>query len=245
MSILKGIGLLIIGAIFGYGVSYKVNTKHQEVSINDEQVSKKILTVQAAQDIKAHPVGSNHDELDVIDKPQKIHDIDISLLDEKDQKQALMDNYFSLQKKYLKSQRKVISLQNQLGELDDSEATDEEMENLAPEPFKSFLSSFRGKTRNDIFDFHNKEDDLDWGYDKKNLISDYVQTHYEGTNIDLISVICKQPRCEILVTEKQEDAWNNIMKDMTQQAWWNFSSFTSSTRSNAENELSIYAFLSQ
>ena len=138
-----------------------------------------------------------------------------------------------------------MSLQHQLAEFDESDVTDEEMENLVPKPFKSFLSAFRGDTRNDIFDFHNQEDDLDWGYDQQNNISDYVQTHYEGTSVELISVICKQPRCEVLVTEKQEDAWNKIMKDMTQQAWWKFSSFTSSTRSNAENELSIYAFLSQ
>jgi len=183
--------------------------------------------------------------LDEVKIDKKNDNIDISLLNEEDQKRALMDNYFALQKKYLKSQRKITSLQHQLGELDGSKATDDEMEALVPEPFKSFLSSFRGETRNDIFDFHNKEDDLDWGYDKKNNISDYIQTHYEGTNVELVSVICKQPRCEVLVTEKQEDAWSNIMKDMTQQSWWQFSSFTKSTRSNAENEMSIYAFLSQ
>lgn len=240
MSIVKGIGLLIIGAIFGYGLSYTGNAKQQVVSISEEQVSKQILTVQAATEIKAPTERINHDEIDVIDKGKKNYKKNISLLDEEDQKQALMDNYFKLQNKYHKSQRKVISLQNQLGELDGSDATDEEMENLVPEPFKSYLSSFRGKTRNDIFDFHNKEDDLDWGYDIKNSISDFVLTHYDGTAIELISVICKQPYCEILVIEKEEDAWKNIMKDMTQQSWWKFSSTTSSS-----NNLSIYIFLSQ
>jgi len=246
MNIIKGIGLFIIGAIFGYGLTYTEKSMQIEPLISEDIASEQTLPVEASQELKDSPLVNVHPKLDDVKKVNKNNsNIDISLLNEEDQKQVLMDNYFALQKKYLKSKSKIVSLQHQLAELDESDVTDEEMENLVPKPFKSFLSSFRGDTRNDIFDFHNQEDDLDWGYDQQNNISDYVQTHYEGTSVELISVICKQPRCEVLVTEKQEDAWNKIMKDMTQQAWWKFSSFTSSTRSNAENELSIYAFLSQ
>ena len=51
--------------------------------------------------------------------------------------------------------------------------------------------------------------------------------------------ICKQPYCEILVIEKEEDAWKNIMKEIRQQPWWKFSSTTSSS-----NNMSTYIFLS-
>ena len=240
MNIVKGIGLLIIGALFGYGLSYTGKTKQQDTLISEELITEQAIIVEAYHKIKDTINIAKNGKLDETKVDKKNNHKDISLLNEKDQKQALMDNYFSLQKKYHKSQRKVASLQHQLGELDGSKATDNEMEAFAPEPFKSFLSSFRGKTRNNIFDFHNNEDDLDWGYDIKNSISDFVLTHYDGTSIELISVICKQPYCEILVIEKEEDAWKNIMKDMTQQSWWKFSSTTSSS-----NNLSIYIFLSQ
>lgn len=249
MDIAKGIGLLITGVIIGYGLSYTEINTQQEHLTNKEVHSAPTLADkkndETTAEIKYVVSTDKHDDLDEMKlKDTKKHG-DISSQNLEDQKQQLMDNYFSLQKKYQKSQRKIASLKNQLGQLDKSNATDEEMESLVPKPFKSFLSAFRGKTRNDIFDFHNQEADLDWGYDKRHSISDYVQTHYEGTSVELISVICKQPRCEILLTEKQEDAWNKIMRDMSQQPWWTFSSFTSSTRSNAENEMSIYGFFSQ
>jgi hypothetical protein len=245
MDLGKGIGLLIIGAIIGYGLSYTEKTNPQEVLISEEVSSEQTFKVEAATEFKDAIIVDNHDELDETKIEKKNNHKDISLLNEEDQKQALMNNYFSLQKKYHKSQRKIESLKRQINELDSSDATDEEMEALAPEPFSSFLSVFRGKTRNDIYDFHKEEEDLDWGYDKKNNILDYVITHYEGTNVDLISVTCKQPRCEILVTEKQKDAWKKMMKDIHEQTWWNFSEFTTTTKYNTENELSLYIFLTE
>jgi hypothetical protein len=248
MNYAKSIGILIIGAILGYGFSFIGKANNAEVFIENEIITSKTASPITTPDF-IETAAKVEQEVIVKKQPSTInsqHKTTIIDANELNQEHLdLVQAHQALKEQYHKSLSKISSLQNQLSELDGSDATDEQMEELVPEPFKSFLSAFRGKTRNDIYDFHNEEDDLDWGYDTQNSISDFVQTHYEGTNVEVISVICKQPRCEILVTEKQEDAWENIMKDMSQQSWWTFLSFSTSTRSNAENELSIYIFLSQ
>ncbi|MBA6353303.1 hypothetical protein [Colwellia sp. BRX9-1] len=249
MNLLKALILLAAGAILGYGFSslstesYQDNLAHPTVMAVKTPPTAKISKFKVAPDLldqtvvatQVQPQVTNNQTLTTVDDEEMLNQQHLDLIAEH---QLLKD-------KYKKSKRKVSSLKYQLSEFDGSEATDEEMEKLAPEPFKFFLSSFRGKTRNDIYDFHQKEDDLDWGYNMQNNISDFVLTHYDGMNVDLISVICKQPYCEILVTEKQEDAWDNIIKDLSVQTWWKFSSFSTSTKSNEDNELSIYAFFTQ
>jgi hypothetical protein len=249
MNSLKALVLLAVGAILGYGFSllstesYQDNLAHPTVMAVKAPPTAKISKLKVAPDVldqtvvatQVQPQVTNNQTLTTVDDDEMLNQQHLDLIAEH---QLLKD-------KYKKSKNKISLLKNQLNEFDGSEATDEEMQALAPEPFKFFLSSFRGKTRNDIYDFHQKEDDVDWGYNMKNNISDFVLTHYNGMNVDLISVTCKQPQCEILVTENQQAAWDNILKDLSVQTWWKFSSFSTSTKSNEDNELSIYAFFTQ
>jgi hypothetical protein len=241
------IGFVIIGALLGYSFSFiekeniEENIKTDEVVTSitplqntpSESITPRGMKVQAA--IVENDSHLTHQQTKTIAKALNQDHIDLIKVN-----LDLVEQHQRLKDKYIKSKNKANLLELQLNEYDGSKATDEEMEALAPEPFKQYLSSFRGETRNNILDFHYKEDDVDWGYDTKNNISDFILTHYEGTNIGLISVTCKQPYCEILVIEKQKDAWNKIIKDMTQQPWWTFSSTTSSS-----NNESTYIFLSK
>ncbi|NQZ23073.1 MAG: hypothetical protein HRT53_13590 [Colwellia sp.] len=243
MNVVKAMGLIVIGLILGYGSALLNQSTLDEIRLNKEiptpQVSKQVPKIQIKNDI----TPSQSDKL--IEKSVKQNNIKKVLSTNheamlKQDHQDLSEKYQALERKYNQSRSKISSLKHQLSEFDGSEVTDEEMAGLTPEPFKDFLSSFRGKTRNNIYDFHKKEQNLDWGYNTENNISDFVQTHYEGTSVELISVICKQPHCEILVTEKQDGAWGKIMKDISMQPWWKFSSTTSSS-----NNVYIYIFLSQ
>ncbi len=243
MNSLKALVLLAVGAILGYVFS-SLSTESYQDNLTPPMViavktppTAKISKLKVAPDVldqtidasQVQPQVTNNQTLTTVDGDEMLNQQHLDLIAEH---QLLKD-------KYKKSKNKISLLKNQLNEFDGSKVTDEEMQALAPEPFKFFLSSFRGKTRNDIYDFHQKEDDVDWGYNMKNNISDFVLTHYEATNIDLISVICKQPYCEILAIEKQKDALNKIIKDINQQPWWTFSS----TSSSSNNE-STYIFLS-
>jgi hypothetical protein len=250
MNLVKAVVLVVVGAILGFSFSLIGKVKNEETIETNKVITPEAYLPNTTSASRIPPV-INMQKAVVKNDLVLIHNqtknrvkedkmINQDHFDLTNRNSDLIEKNIILNNKYYKLKRKTNLLEQQLNELDGSKATNDEMEAFAPEPFKSYLSSFRGKTRNDIFDFHNKEDDLDWGYDIKNSISDFVLTHYDGTGIELISVICKQPYCEILVIEKEEDAWKNIMKDMTLQSWWKFSSTTSSS-----NNLSIYIFLSQ
>jgi hypothetical protein len=242
MNLIKALALVIIGAIFGYSFSLIGKVNNDERLICDEVSMADTTLPNITPEFNVQSPINNKNVALQIDCPAVPRNLTTIVKDDEVQTQEYLDlveDYKVLERKYAKSKNKISTLNHQLSELDESETSNEEMEELAPEPFKSFLSSFRGKTRNDIYDFHKQEDDLDWGYNTQNYISDFIQTHYNGSSVELISVICKQPYCEILVIEKEEDAWKNIMKEIRQQPWWKFSSTTSSS-----NNMSTYIFLS-
>ena len=156
------------------------------------------------------------------------------------------DDYQKLEQAYLESTRKLTSLQRKLDQLDDSDISTEQMEALVVEPFKSNIGSFSGVERNNIYNFHQADDDVDWGYDMQNYISDFILTHYDANDVSVTSVICKQQQCELLVIQHVEGAWQNIFQELSQQAWWKFYSSTSTSGNVAasKDDLAIYTFLS-
>jgi hypothetical protein len=243
MNSIKALVFLAIGAILGYGFSslstesYQDNLTRPTVMAVKTPPTAKISKSKVTPDVLDQTVVATQVQLQVTNNKTLTTVDNDEMLNQ--QHLDLIAEHQLLKDKYKKSKNKVLSLKHQLSEFDGSEASDEEMEALAPEPFNLFLSAFRGKTRNDIYDFHQKEDDVDWGYNMKNNISDFILTHYNGMNVHLISVTCKQPQCEILVTENQQAAWDNIIKDLSVQTWWTFSS----TSSSSNNE-STYIFLS-
>ena len=249
MNLTKMITFVIIGATLGYGFSFIGKANVEESVKTDETITLEATLTSTPVELKTLTVLNDPAVIIQKDSPLKHQQTNKIVKDDntlnQDHLELVKENLDlvglnqRLKDKYKKLKNKALFLEMQLNEYDGSKATDEEMEALVPEPFKQYLSSFRGETRNNILDFHNKESDVDWGYDTKNHISDFILTHYEGTGVELISVICKQPYCEILVIEIHNDAWNKIIKDMTQQPWWTFSSTTSSS-----NNDSIYIFLS-
>ncbi len=154
--------------------------------------------------------------------------------------------YQQLETAYQLAKNKIALLQHKLEEFDDSNVSSTQMEALVDVPFKKFIKSFTGVTREQIYNFHQAEEDADWGYNMQNTISDFIQTHYDANDIDLVSVICKQQQCEILVIQHVDDAWNKISQDLRQQEWWQFTSTNSlaGNASDSSDELAIYTFLS-
>ena len=160
--------------------------------------------------------------------------------------QVLEKKYQMLNSTHQSSLRKVASLQRKLNQFDESDITTEQMEALVVEPFKSHIGNFTSAERNDIYNFHQAEEDLDWGYNMQNYLSDFILTHYNVNEINLVSVICKQQKCELLIIQLVDGGWEKVARDLGQQPWWKFK-YTSSTSSNypgSETNLAIYTFLS-
>tara|TARA_R110000737_G_scaffold158792_2_gene186919 strand:- start:565 stop:1365 length:801 start_codon:yes stop_codon:yes gene_type:complete len=178
--------------------------------------------------------------------------------------QALEQKYQQLTSSLQASENKITSLKLKLAELEDSEISStqmedlvdaelddsaistSQMEDLVDAPFKDLVMNFTGAVRENIYNFHQTEDDDNWGYNMQNYLSDFILTHNNINDISLVSVTCKHQMCELLVIQHLDNGWNKIAQDLSQQAWWKFSSANSfaGNAPDAENSIAIYIFLS-
>jgi len=250
---LKSIGLLSVGIIVGYYLSVLSNNTETNQRKMTDGLNKMALNTskppEKTQELNSLPAKKKNpiDNIPLIDSLHEITETNITVCNTSNSElvrdyKELTNKYQQLEEELKKSSSEVFSLKMELSELYVSEITDFEMEALAPEEFKVFFTSYQGKRRDIIYNFHQKEDDFAWGLDTQTKILDFFNMHYDNTNIQLISAVCKQPHCEILAIEKQEGAWERINKDMYQQSWLKFSSATHTTKYNSDNQLIIHAF---
>ncbi|MFT5634747.1 MAG: hypothetical protein ACI89T_000174 [Cognaticolwellia sp.] len=159
--------------------------------------------------------------------------------------QELEKKYQQLSKVQQASENKIASLKQILTEMDESEISTTQMEDLVEAPFKDLVANFTGANKDEIYNFHQTEEDLDWGYNMQNYLSDFILTHYNADEINLVSVLCKQQKCELLIIQHTNGGWDKITQDLRQQPWWKFSSTNSSSGNypNSENSIAIYTFL--
>jgi len=155
----------------------------------------------------------------------------------------LIDKYQRLEEKHAQLLSKTRSLEKMLGEHYQSEITNEQLQLLTPTEFDNLIIGHTGKARDDIHDFHQADEDLDWGYSMSQKISDFISTHEKGFAIEMVSIICKDSSCELLLKEKQDSAFTPIMRQMNIEPWWRFNSHRSSS-SGKEGEYIYYIYLS-
>ena len=117
------------------------------------------------------------------------------------------------------------------------------MMELVDDDFSIYRRAQRGKLRNEIYDFHQQEEDLDWGYDMQIKISDFIQMHNHANKVVLSGVTCKEFICELLIKNKQEDGWLVINKELVQQPWYEFKYSSSNSRSDKNNHDSFFIWL--
>lgn len=155
---------------------------------------------------------------------------------------ALKAQNQALENKYQHTNNRLMSLTLELESLDESDISDQKMMALINDDFAEYRRGFRGKQRDNIFELHNEVEDLDWGYKMTTQLTDYIQTHYHSNSIILQGVTCKINRCELLISEREAGIWSLVIKEMTQQPWWQFSS-THSSSSSADDEMKSFYLL--
>ena len=159
--------------------------------------------------------------------------------------EELNTKYQNLQDKYQRTNNRLIDVTLEIESLDESDITDEQMMALVNDDFSEFRRGYRGAQRDKIFDFHQLDEDLDWGYDMQTKISDFILTHYSANDVRLRAIACKEVSCELLIEEVEKNAWGSIMESLTKQAWWKFRSTNSSSRSGENESVLIYLFMSK
>jgi hypothetical protein len=117
------------------------------------------------------------------------------------------------------------------------------LQSTVPEAFKTLVSLGFENMGSDIIDSHNKEEDLEWGYEMEEKISNSFYSAAHPDDVSLARVTCKQLACEILISNNQNnsDDYLYAIKGLTQQPWWNFnSSKEHSIRGEKDNEVLTY-----
>lgn len=247
MNKIKQLIILFVGIFIGYLIAdFTSNNISEDINLSQAKPSPTIKSQVISEEVTA----KNNKEINiqsvlpVIKQPNNLKDATKPLSNTS--VEDLENKYQQLNQAYQRSKNKVSLLQRQLDELDDSDITTAQMEDLVVEPFKDHVGKFTGVMRDQVYNFHQTEDDFDWGYNMQNAISDFILTHYHYTDINLVSVLCKAQKCELLVIENIEGSWNKIAQELAQQPWWKFTSTYSFSGNvtGSENSLAIYNFLS-
>jgi len=249
MGQLKIIGILIIGIIIGYTLPLlsngnqnppNIKTHYIEAELTNEKQNNLALTkTEKSTKTEVTPChqGDNKLSLDELNTANEVTSL-------KKINSDLKSKYKYIEQELLKSQQKVKTLDRQVGELDESDITDKEFLELVPEDYENLVINFRGKMRDDIYDFHNQPEDLDVGFALSHNISSFIVSHAHSFGVELNSVTCKGASCEVLIKETELPSWDRIYNDMTKQDWWKFTSTNASSTTDAEGNIFIYNFMS-
>ena len=135
---------------------------------------------------------------------------------------------------------------HQLGQEAESKITNEQMQSLVDEPFSAFLTGFRGEARDQVYDFFQQPEDLDWGYQMQMKIGDFIQTHPLQASVELVGITCKINQCEFRVIEKEpeQNAYQTIFNDLQKQSWWHgASTHSSSGNITGQPGINIFTFV--
>jgi len=234
-----------LGAIAGYFSSSLVRHFTDESSI-EQQVSqqehvkkaktKKVEHIQTSPLQPSNELYLNESENKPDTSSSKVNELEKQII-------SLKKANDRLERQYQQQSHYIKKLTHEIESIDESEITDAQMIALKSDGFEKFRRQFRGKQRDDIYQFHQEEADLNWGYNMQTTISDFIQTHLNASYIRLHDVTCKINRCELLVTQLEQNAWESIMKDITKQPWWRFRSTHSSSMSEDSSHLSFYLYL--
>ncbi|WP_158971801.1 hypothetical protein [Paraglaciecola sp. L3A3] len=93
-------------------------------------------------------------------------------------------------------------LKYQLEQQAPSDVSTEAINSLVPEPYNEYVSTMPSNIKQEIYDFHQQPEDLDWGYNKQQQLKDFITTHVNSEFIKLTSIMCKIYQCEIILDEK-------------------------------------------
>ena len=246
---MKKINMLLcffFGLLTGYFVStYITNNNDNTANTTDEALnyieqplySKQTANIKKHVDKAPKKVFKNQNTV-VLNSKNQLSELSTQI-------DRLNKEYQTLENKYERTKNRLMEVTLEVESLDESNITDEQMMALVNDTFAEFRRGYRGKQRDKIFDFHQQEDDVDWGYDMKTKLSDFILTHYNANDVQLSGISCKQASCELLIIETEKNAWGLIFDELTQQPWWQFRSTNSSSRSGENNNQLIYLFLSK
>jgi len=242
MNIVKAVVILVVGILIGYQLPSSSNKAEISLAGNKQPLALAAPDKQESQPALA--TESERCSMYESKSPDKERESTKEIASLTTANSELEQKYRKLKQEYFESQHNVSMLKRLVGELDESNISDEQISALVPEAYQNIVVNFRGQTRDEIFDFHQQAEDLDKGYDLSVNISSFITSHAYSFGVELNSIICKESYCELLVKEKERPSWDRIFQDMIKQDWWQFNSTNSSSTTDANDNILIYNFMS-
>lgn len=238
MQIIKIIILILLGFVLGYAIS-GLNSPTNTTSKSSRVDGK---TIKIEQSTCVEPA----DEIThlAIKTPVTIAPAEASKQpDKQEQIEKLNSQYQQLETRYQQARKKLARLEWQVYQQRTSDVTDDELTAFFPDKFSNLVSDVIGEFRNEVYEFHKKDNDQDMAYELTQSINDFIITHDKAYDVELVALTCKQKDCEILLVEKQAHSWEAIINDMRQQTWWQFQSTNGRSSSDVDGNNIFYVFL--
>jgi len=242
----QALGLIVsfcLGAGATYVFTYDFNKPKEEASRTEIEVSEThhtqpkislppatLRTVDSSETVKR--LQSELEQLQLEHDELKRHSLTLAeQVDHKSKANAKLNNELAHVRREKSKAEYELSLHA------DSEITDEQMRTLVEEPFSNFLTGFRGEQRNKVYEFFKQPEDLNWGYQMQQNISDFINTHPRQAGVELVGVSCKTNQCEFRVIEKDpaDSDYHIIINEMQKQEWWTFTSSQSMSAGMPDN----------
>jgi len=95
-----------------------------------------------------------------------------------------------------------VRLKHRLEQYEPSAVSDDKIKALVPEEYAAIVTGFSGKIKEQIVEFHQEEEDQDWGLRKQQELLYFINTHQNGHEVMITSLICKIDQCQLILDEK-------------------------------------------
>ncbi|MGL1959565.1 MAG: hypothetical protein OCD00_19985 [Colwellia sp.] len=93
-------------------------------------------------------------------------------------------------------------LKHKLEQLEPSTVSNEQIKAIIPKDYAPIVSTFSGKIKEQIVDLHQQEEDLNWGLRKQQELLYFINSHQNGHEILITSLLCKVNQCQLILDEK-------------------------------------------
>lgn len=94
-----------------------------------------------------------------------------------------------------------MQLKQQLKALQPSTVSNEDIKALFPGKIGEQLSYSQTNMREEIYEYHQLEEDLDWGYIKQQEIYDFIIAQPNSSAVTITALSCKIDTCELILEE--------------------------------------------
>jgi len=241
-----------MGAVSFYLLSTFINHSNSDINESKESTLGNISSISTTQNPISQLAIERPDELIALEtaintKKQTTLTTQLNLSTNKLLSEKIVEleaTNLKLEQKYQRTKRKLMEVTREKEALDESNISDSQMLSLVDDEFAQFRRQSKGKQRDNLYEFHQQEVDLNWGYQMNIHIADFIQTHYNSSLVSLEGLTCKLDTCELLVSESESGGWPPIMRGMREQPWWAFTSTQSSSRFGDNDKNLYYLYLS-